>query len=821
MLGVSALQDRAVMGVVARSEFYHKLALGNDSMGIDRNSIENDLWVNVVDVVILAFTIIGAGAILVNMFSRELRGRAATVRTRLVQGLVVSDFVLGLTAMVSSSRKLQGKPFKTGSQACDGFGLLLVAILWSEHIWTFVLAFATYMILIYPLHKLTRIIERRWRYFYIIIWSLSFGSAVLTYELYGYWASGGLCYYGSNSGLYGELMQFMPRALVFTSVCFFYARLYVFLRRPDRIKASFSGSGPKNSGAPQTDAEYTYQSATSSMIAAREARKPSACSAKEKMGSQFAKFSFKKRERDPVGEAVELDEKKSRPKNVGMGSQQLIQTRDFAGQGGSEGLPDRSRSGSDESKNSEIPPWERLELPAFQIDGQRYGGSASSAGSSKPGSGWGELKPFGKKSGGSKRPTSSGSAKSGNKLAVQNAFPRDRTRSPQVASAAGPTSSLQRLGARHQAEGSIGSGRDPSSSLFSEYEGMGPKTIITAPSPQQQMGPFPAVPDPFEEGGPTDIGHPTPRAADEIAPDQQPTPGMQRNGQLRGAPASVVALDHQSPFSSSSMRPLIDRTGLTSIEHTQLVSIRRDSAIGETDSRRGSGPVSFVLPPSHKEERSDMGSEQAYGSTTLSDSEQGFTAGSSGETLSGQRLSGTGEEGQRKADEEEDDGDDMDFAQMLAASYIGGDDEPTGSRTNRSGSDGTEFIQESTASYLNRKTAMLMLYFPLAYCLLFSVSLIRIIFDFSANGSPKPLRVIARWFVFSQGAVDAIIYGIVEVNVKRGVRKKVRKGLISPGSSRGGNGTGSANMLSGFLGKKRGASNGPQIDVVDDLRNSK
>jgi hypothetical protein len=39
--------------LVIRSDVYHKFALGNDTMGIDRNSIENDLWVNIVDVVIL------------------------------------------------------------------------------------------------------------------------------------------------------------------------------------------------------------------------------------------------------------------------------------------------------------------------------------------------------------------------------------------------------------------------------------------------------------------------------------------------------------------------------------------------------------------------------------------------------------------------------------------------------------------------------------------------------------------------------------------------------------------------------------------------
>lgn len=31
----------------------HSLALASDTMGLDQNSIENDLWVNIVDVVIL------------------------------------------------------------------------------------------------------------------------------------------------------------------------------------------------------------------------------------------------------------------------------------------------------------------------------------------------------------------------------------------------------------------------------------------------------------------------------------------------------------------------------------------------------------------------------------------------------------------------------------------------------------------------------------------------------------------------------------------------------------------------------------------------
>ncbi|KAJ9094358.1 hypothetical protein QFC19_007966 [Naganishia cerealis] len=582
MLGESGLPDRAVVGLMPRSGGMHNLALGSDTMGIDRNSIENDLWVNIVDVVILGFTIIGAGAILTSMMSRELKGRAATVRTRLVQGLVVSDFALG----------------------------------------------------------------------------------------------------------------------------------------PDRIKASFSNSGRRNTSAQQSDPEYTYQSATSSMIAAREGRTTQPGLTKEKIVSQFAKFSFKKH--NPDADAVELDEKKARSKNVGAASQPLIEARDFAGPpaDGVEDQTDRSRSGSDQSKSSDIPPWEKLELPAFQIDGQRYGGSASSAGSSKPGSGWGELKPFGKKGGGSKRPTSAGSSKGGTRLAVQQAYPRDRVRSQTVTSNAGQTSSEEQITSR-QADHSTVSKQEQTSSLFSTYEGMAPKTIVTAPSPQQHMEPFPAVPasDTEEEASPSTVFQ-NPRRHPgnlEIAPDQQLPARVQRGHQLNDLPAAnsvSIAPEITTPTSSSSMRPLIDRTRQASVERSQLVSIRRDSAYGvsETDSRRGSGPVSFVLPPSHKEEKSDAGSEQAFRSSTLSSSEQAFEPRALNENIGGRTPTGTGGEAQTIG-EDEDDGNGMDFAQMLAASY--GDGEPTGSRQNRNGSDGTEFIQESTASYMNRKTAMLMLYFPL------------------------------------------------------------------------------------------------------------
>lgn len=496
----------------------------------------------------------------------------------------------------------------------------------------------------------------------------------------------------------------MPRALVFVSIVFFYARLYVFLRRPDKIKASFSNSA-RNTAAQQSDPEYTYQSATSSQIAAREARKEADdARVKNKIASQFSRFSFNKKR----GDQAQPNEKAANQFELAP----PIREKDFAPNSnpGSPGRKKDGRSGSNEGQTDEIPPWERLELPAFQIDGQRYGGPSSSSGGSRPGSGWG------KKNGGSKRPTSSGSTRTGVKTSIQKAYPRDRTRSNQGASTSAGQSITCQLGSEDATSHRSNPG-EHSSSFFSSYEGMAPRTIVTAPSPQTIMEPF-GVPSPVveEDGGPNTVFQ-NPRSHPgnlDIAPDQQVPSESQTEDKISDLPtASHVSLGPDIPSPSttaSSSRPLIDRSRQLSLEHSQLVSIRRDSSqggTGDSESRRGSGPVSFVLPSSHKEERSEAASERASGGSLPSSAPDSSTRVGSG-TEGNSETAGKN----RQNEDDEDEDDNFDFAQMLASSFPDGP--PTASRQGRAGSEETEFIQESTASYLNRKTAMLMLYFPLA-----------------------------------------------------------------------------------------------------------
>lgn len=75
------------------------------------------------------------------------------------------------------------------------------------------------------------------------------------------------------------------------------------------------------------------------------------------------------------------------------------------------------------------------------------------------------------------------------------------------------------------------------------------------------------------------------------------------------------------------------------------------------------------------------------------------------------------------------------------------------------------------------------------YVVLFSVSTIRIVYDFVGT-PPIELRALSRWMMFGQGLLDAFIYGLVEWHTKRVVRKRVRKGTFSPHTSHNGNNSG-------------------------------
>lgn len=579
------------------------------------------------------------------MLYHEIRGRASTVRTRIVQGLVLSDFFLGFFALISSSAYLAGSPFQHGSNTCDAWGLFLVATLWSEHLWTLVLAFSTYMILIYPLHSVTRLLEKSWQWIYLGIWTIAFGIGVMGYELYGFYPSGGICYYGNNSGLYSELMQFIPRATVFCAIVFFYAKLYVFLNRPDRIKASFSSSGRNQSSAnhENTNGVTSYGSSVVEVAATspshrRGGRRGHSC---DRIRQSFAKFSFRssdgERRSDAVGGRADFEKNE----NGGVGTA---------------------------SRPEDLPPWERLALPAFQIDGQRYGGGVGlSAAPSRPV--WSDWKGMGL--GGGKRSRG------------RPTTPRDsQTRTNNSADSAstttqGPTTIHER---RQLAS--------MSDSLMSPIsESISPRTF-TSPrfeddSVTLRQGPTAEV-DPLDAsmGSP-----PFPSSGDDASPVTAVAPLQLELPPYYPIVPPLSASGSLTPNSSLVSAQPSHRFPRTSAE------IRRGSLPSDTGSRRGSGPVSFALPEISKKDPTSMSTLSMPAALHVDETDR-VTAADRG----------------NDEEEEDDEEEEIDFARILQESY---DDEPR-QRADRLASEDTEIVQESMSSYLNRKTAMLMLYFPLA-----------------------------------------------------------------------------------------------------------
>ncbi|WWC68808.1 uncharacterized protein I206_102743 [Kwoniella pini CBS 10737] len=198
--------------------------------------------------VISGLTLIAAAYLLWSLI-KQGRGK---LRVRLLLGMVISDLMLGCIALPPEILYLTRGPLKTGSAGCNGLAFLLTATLFSQHLWTLAIAFATFLLLTHPLSNLTSMFERYSWAVAPIIWVISILHSAVWYGAVGYVNNGSLCYYGSKgNGLDRDLVQFIPRAIVFIVIIVLYSRLFRFLRRPDTIQLStqfMAGTQPDVSG---------------------------------------------------------------------------------------------------------------------------------------------------------------------------------------------------------------------------------------------------------------------------------------------------------------------------------------------------------------------------------------------------------------------------------------------------------------------------------------------------------------------------------------------------------------------------------------------
>lgn len=580
------------------------------------------------------------------------------------------------------------------------------------------------MILTKPLHVVTSWIEKYWYWSWLLVWVISFAVSVITYVIYGYEPAGGVCYLGNNTGLFGELIQFLPRAIVFLFISFFYGRLYVFLRRPDKIRTGYSDNSA---------GESSYSKMKHSWMRTSRRRLPF-------MGNRETKTVVL----DANGHRIGIDGTGSKLSKHSNGSKTSVASVPKPLPPPLVAAKPATKSQRSAKPADDIPPWERVELPVFQVDGQKYGGSAGNGREAS----WADWR-----------------------------FSNRRAK---------PTSSL------------------PSSNTAINT----PATSPNKPSFDQLAPPKPITPtNSTFDGKP--LASPT---ATTFSSSSSP---LRTVNELR---AQANYESDQSGFSNTT----------TAVDGGSDAPSRRSSEASGSSSptcnevarpqpamvRDGPSPLDGFDPEERRPSLPNIGSEPVMSPwrrpschPTLVLSSSAANPAPGGPALWRDKIAPSSEIDLEKGfiiveddrdeptpaaaasvEDEDDDDDEWDLKRFLANEPVPASDDPF---TVTQKSENVEYVPESMASYLNRKTALLMLWFPLGYVVLFSVSLIHIIYDF-AGSPPEELRAISRWMIFGQGLLDALIYGVVEWHTKRVVRKRVRKGTFSPRTSHtGGSNVGS------------------------------
>ena len=380
--------------------------------------------------------------------------------------------------------------------------------------------------------------------------------------------------------------------MVFICITLLYARLYVFLKRPDKIRSPYSNSPTGQSY------DSSYKKKATGFLRKLSGDKESPAEQGDGTGNNgghgegtgVGVVDFAK----PTPTAPELGRN---PSEFNRNNRPVFNSALSATK-----FPDASYRppSAPVSPMSEIPPWERIELPVFQVDGQRYGGPSASTKTEMFG-GW-------KGMNSKKRPSTANS---------------------------------------------------------------------TGSNPQTPM------PMPFPRGS-VSHSHKLTRGSD----------GTETTRSRQPSSETTLVSDRNTDKERTRKTSMMTTASNTSSTNYSHLNSNQGNGLNYVHSRRPSAapphasPVMEIDNEDFLRSRSDRGGDEES-----------------------RRQSRQDDEEEEEDEEEESDGE-MDLMRMLAQDSEPVDNQRRGSREEY------ELVPESMASYLNRKTALLMLWFPLGVSLL-------------------------------------------------------------------------------------------------------
>ncbi|SNX85904.1 uncharacterized protein MEPE_04613 [Melanopsichium pennsylvanicum] len=209
----------------------------NDTATFQRESVGTTG--NTVDMVICSLSFAGSIAIILPYV---LNRRSRKLRHALILGLATSDLVTSIVIIITTACLIAQINLVHHEHPCTILGYILVSSIFSQHLWNLSIAIVTYMILVHPLSNFTLTVEKRVRWLWPVFWVVSFAINAISFGLGGFGFRGGYCVF--TTGFYfTSIFQFVPRAIVFTVILCLYTHLFFFLRRTNLFsRANHSNS---------------------------------------------------------------------------------------------------------------------------------------------------------------------------------------------------------------------------------------------------------------------------------------------------------------------------------------------------------------------------------------------------------------------------------------------------------------------------------------------------------------------------------------------------------------------------------------------------
>ncbi|KAJ9479912.1 G_PROTEIN_RECEP_F1_2 domain-containing protein [Pseudozyma hubeiensis] len=698
---------------------------------------------NNIDMAICCVSFVGALAIILPyIFNKKSR----KLRHVLILGLATSDLVTSIAIIITTACLIAKINLVREDGACTFLGYVLVTSIFSQHLWNLSIAIVTYMILVHPLSSFTLTVERRVHWLWPAFWVISFVIDAIPFGFGGFGFRGGYC--SLTTGFYfSGIFQFVPRAIVFLVILCLYTHLFFFLRRTNLFKKAH----------------------TSNSLSQGQSRHRSQIAAQSKPGDTLRRMSQHDQAlmtsmgfNDTLGASADGASPTVKTHSPSGASSAAAHSRKTSS--GSRVMPpvlNKNDPNAATRRRSSSLGEKDVSVEMANVESGATRGKGSAADGVDPGLS-GLLSSYSmKQTDASPQPATYGLLDPNYSMAPRRTLPSDLD--------------IEKANASRTYDSSSLNAPSPSDSSYAGTGGAA--TMSTRGSAAPLNASFaPSARRPF-----------TAEAASSVDVDATATP------RLGGAAAQRRASAGDSRYHSAHSDTSDSETG--DVEAPLHMRPRKDTG----DFEMISAPIEHLrhkaLPASGARAYPRLADILAMGEDDMARARQGGGGGFVGERRSSAVQILPGEvmvEMPSKEAFEQQLGDDWNWGMNVTAGEskhphhhsrhrtAGNTDGITTGTSSTSSAD--ENGVDAIGSTLNRQASLLLLLYPAAYCLLFSISIARLSVDLADPGasvrrSHDALHSLSRWLIFAQGAIDALIFQFVERQFRQRMKRRRRRAM--------------------------------------------